>query len=311
MKRFMRNKHFSSLCLCLLFSVVIVNAQKKEDSKLEKKLASFIQSFHGMAGIYVENLKTGKFVAINADTIFPTASIVKVPILTTVYQKIIEGKLSYNQKLTYKDSLKYGGSGLAQFFKDSTPMDIATAAALMIDYSDNTTSLWLQSLVGGSDTINAVLDKLGFKYTRDNSRTNREANRKIYGWGQTTPREMATLLKDIYLKKILNPAACESMYRTMSHIYYDNFALSQIPLNIQTASKQGMVDDARSELVMVNAPHGDYVFYIATKNNQDQSWQPNNEAWQLARAVSKLLWNYFEPKSTWVSPVGADIYWEK
>ncbi|WP_225321391.1 serine hydrolase [Rhizosphaericola mali] len=306
MKLFLRNNQFSGLCL--LFSVTMIHAQKKVDRKLEKKLAPLIQNFHGTSGIYVENLKTGKFVAINADTIFPTASIVKVPILTTVYQKILDGKLTYNQKLIYKDSLKYGGSGFAQFFKDSTPMDIATAAALMIDYSDNTTSLWLQSLVGGSDTINAVLDKLGLKDTRDNSRANREANRKIYGWGQTTPREMATLLKDIYLKKILNPAACESMYRTMSHVYYDNFALSQIPPFIQTASKQGMVDESRSELVMVNAPHGDYVFYIATKNNQDQSWQSNNEAWQLARAISKLLWHYFEPKSNWQPPVGADIY---
>ena len=85
------------------------------------------------------------------------------------------------------------------------------------------------------------------------------------------------------------------MYRMMTHVFYDGYALSQIPPYVQTASKQGMVDDSRSELVMVNAPHGDYVFYIATKNNQDTRWERDNEAWVLARAVSALLWKHFEP----------------
>lgn len=284
---------------------------QKTDTKLEKKLKPILDAFHGTAGLYVENLKTGKCIAINADTIFPTASIVKVPILTAVYTQIDAGKLQYNQALLYRDSLKYGGSGLMQFFKDSTKTDLSTAAALMIDYSDNTTSLWLQSLVGGSDKINEILGNIGLHDTRDNSRTNREAFRNIYGWGQTTPREMATLLKLIFQKKILTPSACESMYRTMSHVYYDNFSLSQIPPYIQTASKQGMVDASRSELVLVNAPHGDYVFYIATKNNQDQRWVVDNEAWELQRKVSAILWHYFEPKSDWKPAQGYEKYLDK
>ncbi len=284
---------------------------QKIDTKLEKKLKPILDSFHGTAGVYVENLKTGKIVAINADTIFPTASIVKVPILTTLYSQIDSGKLKFSQPLLYKDSLKYGGSGLMQFFKDSTKTDIGTAAALMIDYSDNTTSLWLQSLIGGSDKVNNVMANIGLHDTRDNSRTNRESFRKIYGWGQTTPREMATLLKLIFQKKILTPSACESMYRTMSHVYYDNFSLSQIPPYIQTASKQGMVDDSRSELILVNAPHGDYVFYIATKNNQDKRWVVDNEAWEMQRKISSVLWNYFEPKYGWKPANEHEKYLEK
>lgn len=292
------------------FFLSMVQAQKM-DRKLEKLLTPLLDSFHGTAGIYVENLKTGKIVAINADTIFPTASIVKVPILTTVYHQIDAGKLPYNQSLVYKDSLKYGGSGLMQFYKDSSPTDVSTAAALMIGYSDNTASLWLQSLVGGSNKVNEVMESIGLQHTRDNSRTNREDFRHIYGWGQTTPREMATLLKLIFQKKILSPSACESIYRTMSHVYYDNFSLSQIPPYVQTASKQGMVDDSRSELVLVNAPHGDYVFYIATKNNKDQRWKVDNEAWVLQRNVSATLWHYFEPKSDWKPSPGYEKYLDK
>jgi beta-lactamase class A len=92
-------------------------------------------------------------------------------------------------------------------------------------------------------------------------------------------------------------------------VFWDEYALSSLPPYVQAASKQGMVDDSRSEVVLVNAPHGDYVFYVATKNNKDQRWVSDNEAWQLARKVSALLWDYFEPGSKWRPAEGAEKFW--
>lgn len=281
------------------------------DSKLQQDLEKMVRAFKGTAGIYVYHLKTGEEVAVNADTIFPTASIVKVPILVGLFDKIDQGAYKYHEDLVYHDSIKYGGSGLMQFFKDSTKTDLSTLAALMISYSDNTTSLWCQSLAGGGEAINQLMDDYGLPNTKVNSRTEgREAIWKKYGWGQTTPREMAHLLIKIRNGEIISQAASEKMYRLLTNIYYDEYALSQIPPYIQAASKQGMVNDSRSELVMVNAPNGDYVFYIATKNLKDQSWKENNASWELARKVSAYLWNYFEPESDWKPAKGIDRYAE-
>jgi beta-lactamase class A len=112
----------------------------------------------------------------------------------------------------------------------------------------------------------------------------------------TTPREMATLLVKIRKGEIISPAASARMYRLMTHGYYDEGALSQIPPYIQAAHKSGSVDGSRSEVVLVNAPHGDYVFYVGTKNIKDQRWTNDNEAAILIRSVSAYLWHYFEPK---------------
>lgn len=253
-----------------------------------------------MAGVYVLNLRSNHEAAINADTIFPTASIVKVPILVGIFDKIAQGVYTWHQPLVYHDSLARKGSGLMQFFKDSTPTDLQTITNLMITHSDNSAAVWCEKLAGGGVTINAWLEAHGFQDTRVNSRTpGREKNRDIFGWGQTTPREMARLVTMIRNQQVINPAASQTMYRIMTHVFWDEYALSQIPPYVQTASKQGMVDDSRSEVVMVNAPHGDYVFYVATKNNLDKRWVTDNEAWQFARKVSALLWNYFEPHSDW------------
>ena len=263
-----------------------------------------VDSFHGTAGIYVRNLKTGKEAAINADTIFPTASIVKLPILIGIFNKIQEGAFTYHQPMLYRDSMAHGGSGLMQYFKDSSKTDLSNVITLMITHSDNTAAIWCEKLAGGGITINEWLAEHGFQYTRLNSRTpDRKKNYDEYGWGQTTPREM------IREGKAVTPAASERMYRILTHVYWDDYALFQIPPYVQAASKQGMVDASRSEAVLVNAPHGDYVFYVATKNNIDQRWEPDNEAWQLARKVSALLWNYYEPRSDWKPADGVEKYW--
>ena len=267
----------------------------KADKKLEGRLRALTDTFHGVAGIYVRNLRTGREAAINGDTLFPTASIIKVPIMVGVFDKIRQGTLHYDDPLVYRDSMAKKGSGLMQFFRDSTPTDLRTAITLMITHSDNSAAVWCEKLAGGGVAINAWLEAHGFRQTRLNNRTpGRDTARQLYGWGQTTPREMARLLVLIRDGAAVSPEASQTMYRIMTHSYWDEYALSQLPPYVQAASKQGMVDASRSELVLVNAPHGDYVFYVATKINADQRWVKDNEAWQLARNVSRLLWEYFE-----------------
>src|SRR5690606_6903145 len=123
--------------------------------------------------------------------------------------------------------------------------------------------------------------------------------------GQATPREMAYLRVKIRNRTLVDAESSDEMYRMLSNSFYTDYSLSQIPPYIQTAAKQGMVNDSRSELVMVNAPSGDYVFYFATKNNKDESWEFDNEAWQLSRDISAYLWKYFEPASDWKPAQGA------
>lgn len=278
-----------------------LSAQTGEKAKqLHSKLNALLENFDGDAGVYVLHLPSGMEVSIQADTVFPTASNVKIPIMVGLFDKIHRGEIGYRDELTYRDSIAYGGSGLMQFFKDSVKTDVSVLASLMITYSDNTTSLWCQELAGGGQRINEIMEAYGLAHTRVNSRTpGREDIWKVYGWGQTTPRELSTLVARIRKGEIVSPAASDRMYRLMKNIYYDQGAISQIPMEIATASKTGAVNAARSEVVLVNAPSGDYVFAIMTKNNKDQRWAPDNEASVLIRDVSSVIWNHLEPNHPW------------
>lgn len=163
----------------------------------------------------------------------------------------------------------------------------------MLTISDNCASLWLQGLAGGGLTINALLDSLGYKNTRVNSRTpGRESYRSQYGWGQTTPREIATIMNDIVDKKLISKEASDKMLRLLGRQYWDEEAMSQVPAGIFVADKNGAVDESRNEVLYVNCKNP-YIFSIFTKNNKDTSWNADNEAWVLTRKLSALLWKHF------------------
>lgn len=289
----------------LVFFVIVIclsdnTVAQGSDRKLAKEVERLVKDFRGVAGVYVKSLKTGKTVSINADTLFPTASMVKIPILAGIMDKISRNELDYHQQLLFRDSLIYPGEDILGSFKDSQQVQLSKVIMLMLTTSDNTASLWLQQLAGTGTRINEILEQNGFTQTRVNSRTpGREGQRTIYGWGQTTPREMVLLMEKIYRAELISPSISSWMLRLLGRNYWDEEGLSQVPPYIFTASKNGAVNRSRSETILVMAPHGPYIFSVITKNQEDESWEPGNEGFVLARKLSRLLWNYFEPGSTW------------
>ena len=130
--------------LVIFFAFGLLNS--KGQKKLQQGISSIVQGFHGDVGIYVKNLRTGAAYGFQADTIFPTASIVKLPIMIGIMDKIHHGALSDTQHLQYKDSLLYEGVDILGSFKPGEEIELSKVLMLMLSMSDNTASLWLQSL---------------------------------------------------------------------------------------------------------------------------------------------------------------------
>lgn len=309
--KYLRSLLFISTILIVTINSRAIAQSRNVDKVLYKKLELLLADFKGDAGVYVHHLGNKSKVTINADEVFPTASMIKVPIMLALFDKIESGELAYDQKLVYKDSLFYSDEDILGSFKDGAEISLSKLVMLMITMSDNTASLWCQQLAGTGAEINKWLKKAGMKYTRMNSRTpGREMDWMKYGWGQTSPREMAQLVTMIAKGKAISKSASEEMYRVMGSIFWRSEALSQIPPNIATASKQGAVSQSRSEVVMVNAPSGDYVFCVITKNQEDTSLEYNNEGYKLLRDVSKTIWDHFEPDSPY-TPEEENLKWNK
>lgn len=277
---------------------------------LQSKLERAAAGFRGVVGVHVRHLTTGEEAGIRSDETFPAASLVKVPILIGLFAKIEAGELAYRGPLRTEDRhRKRDGEDLVGRFEVGARTHPAELAMLMCAFSDNSASLWCQELAGGGAAVNAWLGTAGFPLTRVNSRVpGREADFERFGWGETSPREMAGLLERLHARRALSPAADEQMLRLLSRTYWSGEALSAVPPEVHVASKQGALDRSRSEVLLVDGRNGPYVLCVITKEQQDTSWDHDNEGFVLLRTLSRLAYEHFEPESRWRPPAGNARY---
>ncbi|HKL14236.1 MAG TPA: serine hydrolase [Balneolaceae bacterium] len=294
-----------SLLLFLIISgFALIQCQRYDRSDFPAEdIQRLADNFNGDVGIFIMDLETGATFEMNADTLFPTASTIKIPIMIGIFNKIEQGDLSYDQILSYDgEHDDTWGNDLINQLKPGAEVELSKLVHLMMSTSNNTASLWNQHLAGSGTEINILMDSLGFEQTRVNSRTDgRQENREAYGWGQSTPGELAQMMRQIYSGEIISKAASEQMFRIMTRNYWDGEALSQIPPYINVASKNGAVSRSKSEVLLVNGPSGDYLFALMTKNQADAGYDDDNEGFQLLRDISDVLYHHFEPGDNWTS----------
>ena len=281
------------------------------DAELQAAVEDLARGFDGVVGVYARHLPSGRTAALRADETFPTASLVKVPIAVALFEQIEAGERGYADALRRADAPPYPHSevGLVGQLRPDATVALHELVEQMLSASDNTASLWLQDLAGGGGAVNAWLDARGYDATRVNSRTpGREGAYERFGWGQTTPREIARLLRAVVEGGAVSPAADHEMHRLLTRTHWDDEAVSAVPPGVQVASKQGAVMESRSEVLYVHAPSGPYVLTVVTRDQGDTRYAPDNAGYELIRAVSRRVWDAFEPGRPWAAPPGADRY---
>lgn len=283
--------------LLLLVGCQMPQQQRPDPQALERDLQALTADFAGDVGIYLRTLDGACEVALRADEVFPTASLIKVPIALGLLQRVQSGQLEWKAPVPYDPKYGRGGDDLVAKLTPGAKVEPNKLLFLMESLSDNTASVWCEDLAGGGATINAWMEAHGYRVTRVNSRVaGRESDYKQYGWGQTTPREMAEMLVAIRERRAVSPAADEHLDRMLGRAYWDGEALSSVPSDVHVISKQGAVNASRSEVLLVSAPHGSYVLCVITKNQVDQSWDDSNAGFRLLRAASAIVWQHMEPE---------------
>ena len=183
-----------------------------DTTALRKSLEAIAKAHHGVVGYSVMDLDTGQRWSLRGDETFPTASLIKVPILVTVYDLVAQGKLSLDDPLTVLEIDKVPGSGVLQFMHDGMTVSVRDAAVLMTVLSDNTaTNLLLDRII--IRRVWQKMEALGLPHTKVHSKTFLRISSVAmdssvkYGLGVSTPNEMAQLFSLLAEGKAVNPAA--------------------------------------------------------------------------------------------------------
>lgn len=259
---------------------------RADTAALHRTLDSLAAAHHGVVGYSVRNLDTGEQLSLRGDETFPTASLIKVPILVTLYDLAAKGAISLDDPLTVLKIDQVPGSGVLRFLHTGAVLTVHDAAWLMITLSDNTaTNLLLDRII-----IRRVWEKmesLGLMHTKVHSKTflrissvAMDSSAK-YGLGVSTPNEMAQLFALLVRGAAVSPAADSAMLEILEHTA-DVQMLERFLDGVRSAHKTGAVDDARTECSLLHL-RSRVVMCVFTKQNADRRWVIDNEA-QLTMA---------------------------
>ncbi|MEP7382739.1 MAG: serine hydrolase [Gemmatimonadota bacterium] len=258
----------------------VVSYPSVDSAALRRALDRVADAHHGVVGYAIRDLDDGVAIARRGDETFPTASLIKVPILVTVFDLVQKGTLSLDDRLTLLRIDKVPGSGTLQFMHDGIELTVRDAAWLMSTISDNTaTNLLLDRII-----IRRVWEKmesLGLPHSKVHSKSFLRISSVAmdssvkYGLGVTTPNEMARLFELMARGKAVSPAADSTMLDILEH-NEDGALLQRYAGGVRAAHKTGATDDVRTECSLFYLRHR-VVACVLTKENADTRWALDSE----------------------------------
>lgn len=114
----------------------------KEIQKLTTDFAFYMES-----GLYIHD-GTQKLVSKNEEMLFPSASIIKLPIYLYYYEQVIQNKLNLMDKVNVSQKGRANGSGVMHILTSIEEWSIEELLQLMIAVSDNEATNQLISYAG-------------------------------------------------------------------------------------------------------------------------------------------------------------------
>jgi beta-lactamase class A len=268
----------------LLVVPTVVRAQRADTIQLHRTLDSLSHHFHGVLGYSINNLDTGERLTLRGDEAFPTASLIKVAILVTLYDLAEKGMVSLDDPLTLLKIDQVPGSGVLQYMHPGMTLTVRDAAVLMSILSDNTgTNLLLDKIV--IRRVWQKMEALGLPHTKVHSKVFlRIASVAVdssvkYGLGVTTPNEMARLFEMMANGKAVSPKADSAMLDVLAN-NQDMESMQRTISGLAVPHKTGATDSVRTECALFRL-QSRVVACALTKQNTDTRWVVDNEA-QLA-----------------------------
>ena len=288
----------------------------QDDSSLQATVDAIAAAHHGKVALFAEDLKTGQTVALDANTPVPTASVIKLTILYEALEQIREGETSLEAPVMLTKANQVPGSGVLQFFDTPQTLTLKDALSMMIIQSDNTaTNVAIDKL--GLQKINARIRELGLKHTHlfrkvfMPSPEPETLEAKKFGLGETTPREMAEVMRKLVTCQLATPghpsaAGDAALCNFALHILACQSDRDGIPrylealdtgtTNSDIANKTGAENAVRNDVAAISTKNGILILSFFTYDNEDQSWTADNESYITMARLAKAIVDAWSPQ---------------
>lgn len=229
--------------------------------RLQRELEGRVAGFPGVAGLSLLDVKGGRRIEVNGDELFPTASTIKIHLLTALVELHERGELSMDERVIIDRTVP--GSGVLTYLDDKVELSWRDVANLMIIVSDNTAT-------------NMVIDRLGYSrmagFFKDWGLSRTRLVRKMQEHDAVlrneenlaTPADEVKMMEILLENRGLRPGVGQECIRILKKPKRGFFAPA-LPPTVPLANKPGAMDRVRCDTGVIFLPRRPYVLSVMTK----------------------------------------------
>lgn len=271
---------------------VATSFARADTSALRRVLDSLANAHAGVVGYSIRNVDTGERLELRGDETFPTASLIKVSLLVTLFDMVEKGDIALDAPIRVLKVDKVPGSGVLQFLHDDIEITVGDAVWLMSTISDNTATNLLIDKIAIRRSWQKM-EALGLPHTKLHSKsflrlTSVAMDSSVkYGLGVTTPNEMARLFELLAQGRAVGVTADSTMLDILEHNTYSAMLPRFVP-GVRIAHKDGETDQVRTNCGLMRL-QSRVALCIMTRENQDRRWIVDNEAQVMIARMGEAI----------------------
>lgn len=257
---------------------------------------SLIAETPGMIGVSAKHLESGKTIQHNADTLFFTASTLKVPLLVELYRQVDEARIDLQQRVELTGTHLAPGGGLLKTLAPGLRPTVHDLATMMIIISDNTATDIICAMVG-KENVNRTMHAIGLSSIKipmnckellfdivgldpknplhtnkmvDERLSTDQIDRNATGFSEessdvSSPNDMSTLLEMLYRGDLMSETSTKGVLDILKKQQLNNIIPLLLPPGTLSGHKTGTLHGVRCDVGLVLAPNGAYTVSIMAK----------------------------------------------
>jgi beta-lactamase class A len=194
-------------------------------SGLKKSVEEMLSPLRGVYGVYFQSLGTNESFSINGKEVFTAASLIKLPVMLTLYREADAGRVDLDTVYSLKDSDRTGGAGSLGNKPTGYQVTYRELAELMGKQSDNTAYTIITRLLG-KEKIEATIEALGMRSTS-------------FKENETTPEDIGFFFERLYRGKVLTDKSKEEILSVLTDTIWEDRIPAGIPEGIKVSHKIG------------------------------------------------------------------------
>ena len=270
-----------------IHSEVTTMYQTSEMINLKKDLHNLMLDYPLIKpAIYVWEYDQGQYININADEIYPAASIIKIPVLVRMFKSIEANQFTIYDEMKMIEPYRSSGSGNLQYAQANRNYTIDYLAKIMIQDSDNTSTNMLISKLGGMNDINIGLRDWGI-----NTTYLRTWLPDLKGTNKTTAADIAKILYNLDNPGFLNINSREYIIDYMSHVKNDRLIQAGLGEGALFIHKTGDIGTMLGDAGIVYAPNGKKYIVVILAQRPHNSYQGKEFIVKASEKIYKAIVN--------------------